>query len=106
MTEGNIVTDYDDGACVRVKVITSSTSKRNLITLDHDNHVLKVRTNKPREKGKANRAVLSLLNDFFGAEVRLISGIASTHKLIYVALEKSEIIEKLNSCLKNDTKRR
>ncbi len=92
----DIVTDYEDGACVRIKVIISSTSRNHPIIIDHTHHVLRVRTDKPREKGKANRAVLSLLNDFFGAETRLLSGLTSTQKRIYVALKKSEVIEKLD----------
>ncbi len=41
-----------------------------------------VRVSEPRQKGKANQAVLKLLKKHFGRQARLVSGATSTTKIV------------------------
>ena len=41
-----------------------------------------VRVKEPRQKGKANQAVLKILKKHFGRQARLVSGATSTMKII------------------------
>ncbi len=41
-----------------------------------------VKVKEPRQKGKANQAVLKLLKKHFGKQARLVSGATSTTKIV------------------------
>lgn len=50
--------------------------------LDEGRYLVKVK--EPRQKGKANQAVLKLLKKHFGKQARLISGATSTTKIVEI----------------------
>lgn len=50
--------------------------------LDKGRYLVKVK--EPRQKGKANQAVLKLLKKHFGKQARLISGATSTTKIVEI----------------------
>jgi uncharacterized protein YggU (UPF0235/DUF167 family) len=66
-----------------VDVKTGSNSKS--ISKVGDNHYL-VNVKELPKKGKANKAVIKILNDFFNAPVFLLSGYASSRKIFEVSL--------------------
>lgn len=43
-----------------------------------------IRVKEPPKKGKANKAVLMLLSGYFNADVRIVSGAKSRHKIVVV----------------------
>jgi len=86
-----------EGAAFNVKVIAGA-SCRGVAGTHGD--ALKVKVRAVREKGRANKAVVSLLADFVGvpkAAVHLTGGAASTLKRIVIAgISVNELNRRLN----------
>ncbi len=80
---------------LQIKVIPSSS--RDCIAGWLEN-TLKVRVKAPPEKGKANKAVVQLLEkalDLPGGSVKLVSGETSCHKIIEIITDNEKIVKQL-----------
>jgi len=78
---------------VHLQVKTVSGASRTRITLMGDR--LKVAVPAPAEKGRANVAVLDALEELFGVPVTLISGTASPHKIVSIAMSADAVRSRL-----------
>ncbi len=67
---------------LRVKVIAGSAKTEMVEVLGEEEPILKIRVAAPREKGKANKALLKFLKTTFGGEGRIISGVSESVKLV------------------------
>jgi hypothetical protein len=66
----------------RVPIRVVPNAKKDEVVADSGR--LTVKTTAPPDKGKANRAVLKLLEKHFGRKVRLVAGEKSREKIIEV----------------------
>ncbi len=56
---------------------------------------LEISVKAPPSGGKANREVEELLKKFFGVKVEIIRGQTSSNKVVFVEMQKEELIRKL-----------
>jgi uncharacterized protein len=81
---------------IRIKAQPNA-SKNEIIGFMGDE--LKIRVSAPPESGKANKAIESLLAQKLGvkkSQIRIVSGLANTHKVIEISnLNEEQLKEKL-----------
>ena len=65
--------------------VKAGSREESLEMIDEGRYLIKVK--EPRQKGKANQAVLKLLKKHFGKQARLISGATSTTKIVEILEE-------------------
>ncbi len=66
---------------MRITVEVKADSREESVErLDEERYLVRVK--EPRQKGKANKAVLKLLKKHFGRQVTLVSGVTSTVKIV------------------------
>jgi uncharacterized protein (TIGR00251 family) len=71
------------GSPMRIEVEVKASSRVNeVLKVDEEHYVVKVSA--PRQKGKANTALLKLLKKHFGRPAVMISGFTSTTKIIEI----------------------
>jgi uncharacterized protein (TIGR00251 family) len=71
------------GSSMRIEVEVKASSRVDeVFKVDEKHYIVKVSA--PRQKGKANAALLKLLRKHFGRPVIMISGFTSTTKIIEV----------------------
>jgi uncharacterized protein (TIGR00251 family) len=75
------VTSHPDGALLTVWVVPGA--KRSEVVGYHGD-TLRIRVAAPPEKGRANKALVTMLEEAIGARVRLASGTGSRRKRIVV----------------------
>lgn len=66
---------------IRIKAFPKS--KRSEVVTDKQ--TIKVFVKEPAERGKANRAIIRLLSDYFGTEhdkVKILGGLKSSNKIV------------------------
>jgi len=81
-----------------VKVVPGARRDR---VLGWSGGVLRVAVGAPPERGKANEAVRRLLGSVLGAEVRLVRGERSPHKILEVdALDETVVRERVACALR------
>lgn len=66
---------------MRITVDVKAGSRQESVEEIGAEHYL-VNVKEPRQKGKANQAVLKLLKKHFGRQARLVSGATSTTKIV------------------------
>jgi uncharacterized protein (TIGR00251 family) len=66
---------------LRITVEVKAASREEGVELIEEGRYL-VKVKEPRQKGKANQAVLKLLKKHFGKQARLVSGATSTTKIV------------------------
>jgi uncharacterized protein (TIGR00251 family) len=66
---------------MRIKVEVKAGSRDEGVELIEEGRYL-VKVKEPRQKGKANQAVLKILKKYFNKQARLISGATSTTKIV------------------------
>lgn len=81
MEASNCVTSHPAGAALTVWVVPGA---RRTEIVGFYGDALRVRVAAPPEKGRANRAVVELLQDRLNANLRLISGAGSRRKRLLV----------------------
>ena len=64
---------------IEIKVIPNSTEEAVV-----EAEPLIVRVKEPPTKGKANKAVVKLLSEYFNARVRIVSGAKSRRKIVEI----------------------
>lgn len=76
---------------MRILVRTTPNAKENKVTEDNINmfgeRTLKLKVNQPPEDGKANKAVLELLSEYFNVKkkkITIISGEKSRNKVVEI----------------------
>lgn len=82
---------------VRLRLRVKAGGRRNALLGTHAG-ALKLSVTTAPEKGKANRAVLSLLADRLGipaSSIELISGIASPDKVVLLPLDRRALLRRL-----------
>ena len=77
----NPVSEHPDGATVRVHVVPGA-SRTEISGLHGD--AIKVRVSAPPEGGKANQALLDLVEDTTGGRASILSGASSRTKVILI----------------------
>ena len=77
----NPVSEHPDGATVRVHVVPGA-SRTEISGLHGD--AIKVRVSAPPEGGKANRALLDLVEHTTGGRVSILNGVSSRTKVILI----------------------
>ncbi len=75
------ITSHADGVTVRVLVVPGAS--RTEIKGRHGDSI-KVRVAAPPEGGKANRAVVDLIQKVVGGKVELVGGVASRQKVVLI----------------------
>lgn len=66
---------------MRITVDVKAGSRQESVEeIDADHYLVTVK--EPRQKGKANQAVLKILKKHFGRQARLVSGAKSTTKIV------------------------
>ena len=73
---------------MKIQVKVKPNSKIEEVSQEGDSFIIKVK--EPPKEGKANRAVIKLLAEYFGvpqSQVRILSGFRSRNKVIEVAEE-------------------
>ena len=68
---------------MRIEVKVKASSRVNEVLKVDDGHYI-VKVSAPRQKGKANAALLKLLKRHFGRPAIMISGFTSTTKIIEI----------------------
>lgn len=69
---------------MRISVTVRPGSREEKVEEQEDgSYVVEVKA--PAERGKANAAVVKLLSKHFNADVRIVSGFTSHHKIVEVA---------------------
>jgi len=69
---------------LRISIMVRPGSREEKVEEQEDgSYIVKVKA--PAEKRKANAAVVKLLSKHFNADVRIISGFTSHHKIVEVA---------------------
>lgn len=66
---------------MRITVEVKAASRDEGVELIEEGRFL-VKVKEPRQKGKANQAVLKILKKHFGKQARLVSGATSTTKIV------------------------
>ncbi len=67
---------------------------------------LKIAVRAPAERGKANRAVVEILCAALGAEVYLVEGVRSPHKVVELAeLTADQVRERIAQAMRTVTRR-
>ncbi|MCX6649453.1 MAG: DUF167 domain-containing protein [Candidatus Bathyarchaeota archaeon] len=62
--------------------VKAGSREEGVESLEEGRYLVKVK--EPRQKGKANQAVLKLLKKHFGKQARLVSGATSTTKIVEI----------------------
>ena len=94
MSAEQSVRSHPDGAMLTVWVVPGA--KRSEVVGYHGN-ALRVRVTAVAEKGKANRAVIALLEDELHCRLRIGSGAGSRRKrLIAPGIPPHELVERLH----------
>jgi uncharacterized protein (TIGR00251 family) len=60
--------------------VKAGSRQESVVEIGADHYLVTVK--EPRQKGKANQAVLKILKNHFGRQARLISGATSTTKIV------------------------
>lgn len=68
---------------MRITVEVKAESREDGVEMLEEGRYL-VKVKEPRQKGKANQAVLKLLKKHFGKQARLVSGATSSTKIIEI----------------------
>jgi uncharacterized protein (TIGR00251 family) len=68
---------------LRITVEVKAESREDGVEMLEEGRYL-VKVKEPRQKGKANQAVLKLLKKHFGKQARLVSGATSSTKIIEI----------------------
>lgn len=76
---------------IEAKVITNA--KQN--TLKMENGVLKIRVTDQPIKGKANKAITSLIKKEIGQKAEIISGATESKKIIRIDCSEQELVNKI-----------
>jgi len=96
----NIISKTNDGVKIPLKV-SAGASKTKIIGLYGS--ALKVAVNAPPEKGKANRAVIRLMEKSLGVskkQIKIITGQTSKIKIVeIIGIDLSTCISKINKLL-------
>ncbi len=66
---------------IEIKVIPNSSSNE---VIEGDSGELIVRVRAVPEKGRANRAVIKTLEEYFNADIRIVSGTRSRRKVVEI----------------------
>jgi uncharacterized protein (TIGR00251 family) len=91
MTASQVVRSHPDGAALTVWVVPGA--RQSEIVGFHGDAV-KIRIAAPPERGRANKALIDLLSEHFGAQVRLASGAGSRRKRFVVSgMSVSDLVE-------------
>lgn len=95
MSAARIVRSHPDGAMLTAWVTPAA--RRNELA-GYYGDALRIRVTAPAERGKANKAVIELLEKALGCRVRLIGGAGSRRKrLVAPGLTPEELIGRLDS---------
>lgn len=73
----------DEAPSLRIIVDVKTDSSEEAVEQTGEGHYL-VRVKEPRKKGKANAAMLKLLKKHFGKRAWIVSGHASTRKVVEI----------------------
>lgn len=68
---------------MRITIEVKAGSREEGVEMIEDGRYL-IKVKEPRQKGKANHAVLKLLKKHFGKQARIISGATSTTKIVEI----------------------
>ena len=94
MSASEIVRSHPDGAMLNAWV-TAGARRTELAGYYGD--ALRIRVTEPAERGKANKAVIALLEKSLACRIRLVGGAGSRRKrLVARGLSPSELIERLD----------
>jgi uncharacterized protein (TIGR00251 family) len=94
MSATKIVRSHPDGAMLTAWVTPAS--RRNEIA-GYYGDALRIRVTAPAERGRANTAVIELLEKSLGCRVRLVGGAGSRRKrLVARGLTPAELIDRLD----------
>ena len=77
----NPVSDHPEGVTLRVRVVPGA-SRTEIKGLHGD--AIKVRVSAPPENGKANQALIGLVEDITGGRASIISGASSRSKVVLI----------------------
>ncbi len=87
------VAKHADGATVRVRVVPGASRTE---VKGRYGDAIKIRVAAPPEGGRANQAVVTLLNDLIGGRAEIITGRSSQMKTILIrGIEPAAIVEVL-----------
>jgi uncharacterized protein len=75
--------------------VTPSSPKSEVQGFDQWRKRLVVKVHAPPEKGEANEEVVSLLSDYFNADVEVVRGHISRMKTVLVHASKSDALQRL-----------
>lgn len=88
------IAEHSDGVTVRVRVVPGASRTE---VKGRYGDMIKIRISAPPEGGRANRAVVDLLEDLIGGSVEIVKGAASQSKTVLIrGVDRSAVIEALN----------
>lgn len=88
------IAEHSDGVIVRVRVVPGASRTE---VKGRYGDMIKIRISAPPEGGRANRAVVDLLEDLIGGSVEIVKGAASQSKTVLIrGVDRSAVIEALN----------
>ena len=83
-----------DGVIITLKV-TPAQPHFEVVGWDEGLQALKIKASSPPMKGKANQEIEKELSQFFGSRVKLVSGLNSRKKKVFIAERNlEEVLEK------------
>ncbi|MBI5223452.1 DUF167 domain-containing protein [Candidatus Micrarchaeota archaeon] len=80
---------------MKIEVRVTPNSKK--VRILREEGYLKINLKSPAQNNRANRELLDLLSDFFGASVILLSGHLSKRKKLEVAIQEDVFLARLSS---------
>ena len=88
------IAEHSDGVTVRVRVVPGASRTE---VKGRYGDMIKIRISAPPERGRANRAVVDLLEDLIGGSAEIVKGASSQSKTVLIrGVDRSTVIEALN----------
>ena len=88
------IAEHSDGVTVRVRVVPGASRTE---VKGRYGDTIKIRISAPPERGRANRAVVDLLEDLIGGSAEIVKGSSSQSKTVLIrGVDRSTVIEALN----------
>ncbi len=93
MSAASVVRSHPDGALLTVWAVPGA---RRTEVVGYHGDALRVRVAAPPERGRANKAIIALMEGFLGSEVRLAGGAGSRRKrLVVVGVVPADLVSQL-----------
>ncbi|MFV9673408.1 MAG: DUF167 domain-containing protein [Acidimicrobiia bacterium] len=88
------IAKHPDGVTVRVRVVPGASRTE---VKGRYGDMIKIRISAPPEGGRANRAVVDLLEDLIGGSAEIVKGASSQSKTVLIrGVDRPTVIEALN----------